>query len=783
MTPITLSDLYPFQVRVAGALGSMIQEYPSERFKPRFDQDTGERLPFLCRLSAITGAGKTPILAYAASLLSNSIILWTTNRGAVVSQTWANLQSDGKYGQLLPSDTGIYNLGDMSPGDWEAMINADRGLTILLATVASFNQEGDALKIHREYGDTTRWRMLGDASSGGRARPLYVFYDEGHGATQQQFDKLRELSPKAFVLASASPLPEDLSDLIPGKSADEKARALQDRTVVVPTTAVVEAGLLKKRLYFMDCDITQADAVREANEKWETLLTKLAPYDETPIACFIVNETTRGVDIWEHLVKLGVNKSRIAVHLNGAADVMRDRHGSLMGLLDTYTGKKTEDRSPQALKAQGYTHLIWNLTLREGWDEPLAYVGYIDDRGRSMTDMVQKIGRFLRQPNATTFDDPDLNAAYFYFKVTDAEFASLIRDTQETMEIDGYEVIPSSGGTVPNSRTEEVVRPQATPKISPWFGEDVKERDEIVLENVTLFAEAALQSAGSVTTRVIDMAQLQEDEQQRVEEQRDRNDVVTVWQYIEARLARIDSRLIDDHGSVFSPNLYEHPKMVQEMHYNSDAMRTLDKAIEPMRRQLGELLQLVDEGSYDLFTTKPFKLTSPDITGVTDAQREKYRVRRYNNAVHAHYNGLNPFEVQVADALDALGKPWCRNPPIKSSGYRIPIPQLGADTIWFYPDFLLWADKEVWAIDPKGRHLLEAAVQSKLLYLSTSTTPTLPVRVALVLDGEYTRDDESRWSKSGKKGGYTLVRRVGGEIKTRSMDNPAEMMKALLGKK
>ena len=97
---------------------------------------------------------------------------------------------------------------------------------------------------------------------------------------------------------------------------------------------------------------------------------------------------------------------------------MMERRGMTNGLIDTYKAKK----APEDLKAEGYTHLIWNLTLREGWDEPMAYVAYIDDKGRSTNDMVQKIGRFVRQPEAKPFDDPDLNSAYFYFNVSDQQF-------------------------------------------------------------------------------------------------------------------------------------------------------------------------------------------------------------------------------------------------------------------------------------------------------------------------------------------------------------------------
>ena len=205
---IPLSDLKQFQLRAAHRLSEMVQCYPNDEFRARYDQDTGERLPFLCRLSAITGSGKTPILALTAQYLKNGIILWTTNRSAVISQTITNLRAGGKYSQLLREGTQVFPLGDMSPSDWEDTMVRKDGLTILLSTVAAFNQEGDKLKIHQRISNETRWEMLSSQGVTGRKRTLYVMYDEGHGVTERQFRKLRELRPHSFILASASDLPE-----------------------------------------------------------------------------------------------------------------------------------------------------------------------------------------------------------------------------------------------------------------------------------------------------------------------------------------------------------------------------------------------------------------------------------------------------------------------------------------------------------------------------------------------------------------------------------------------
>ncbi len=780
MNLITQKDLKPFQEKAAGDLAALILEYPSPRFQ-RFDPDTGALLPFLCRLRAITGAGKTPILASVARALKDGIVLWTTNRGAIISQTLANLRPGGKYSELLPQGTQVFLLGEMSPADWADAMSRKTGLTILLATVASFNQDGDELKVHRKDGDATRWEMLGGTGKRRRNRELYVFYDEGHGATERQFRKLRELRPRAFALASASPLPDDLVDLLSGKNAEERQQSLADRTVAVPTQNVVAEGLLKNRLYFIDCNTVKTDAIREAQKKWEELRDKLASHGLMPIACFIVNDTSRGVDVWQELVALHVSPKKIAVHLNGASEVMLDRKGSLNGLIDTYTGKKALDRSPESLKSAGYTHIIWNLTLREGWDEPLAYVAYIDQQGKSTTDIVQKIGRFVRQPAATPFADPDLNSAYFYLNVSDEEFAKLLKATEDEMQTEGYEILGmTKSERPPESRKVKVRKEASITRIAPWFGENVDDRDAILIDNIPLFSADALRSSGSIQTRVFDMQSLAEDESERVQEIRAANDAITPWDFLCMRLASIDSRIIQDNGTIFGATLKDHKKMRQKMQYGSEALMAVNKAVSKIVADLNDEFHLFGLGKHNRYVPGPFNLVSPDITGVSETLREKYRVRRFKNSVHSEYNGLNPFEVEIATALDALGLVWARN-PVSKEGYRLPIPQLGSDNIWFYPDFILWTNKEVILIDPKGKHLLEAAVTSKLLNLSTVPGVTTPIRVTFVLNGAYTLDNQGGWKKEGKAG-YTLVRRATTGAKAQNFTSLPSLLKAMLAK-
>ena len=615
MTMIRLEDLKPFQLQAAGKLTEMVRGYPNETYRARYDADTGKVLPFLCRLRAITGSGKTPVLALTAKEMKNGIILWTTNRSAVISQTLSNLRSGGKYSPLLPEGTQVFSLGDMSPSDWKDVMSAEDGLTILLSTVAAFNQEGDNLKIHQKVGDTTYWQMLGSEGKDGRQRDLFVMYDEGHGATERQFQKLLELNPRSFILASASPLPEDLTDLLPGKNTEERQDSLELRTVAIPTSDVVQAGLLKSRLYLVDCNIVQSDAIREANDKWADLAKRLKPSGLTPIACFIVNDTARGVIIGEELLKLGIPAHKIAVHLDKARHVIAERNETSQGLTDTYTGRKKEDRSPEFLAERGYTHIIWNLTLREGWDEPLAYVAYIDGKGKSPLDMVQKIGRFVRQPNATPFSDPDLNSAYFYFNVTDEGFQNLIQDIQKQMETEGYEVIHTNDGkSPPPSRTTEVRTPKTLMKMAPSFGDSVEEMDQVLLSRVPLYREDDIKAEGRITTTVFNMETQSEEPEQRTSSPRSGNDVVTPWEFLTSRLGTIDRRIISEHGA-FSGTLIYHEKMTQQIQIGSEASKYLELQVQPIKDELNEKLKIQSLGKHGEYNVPPFNLVSPDAQG------------------------------------------------------------------------------------------------------------------------------------------------------------------------
>ena len=540
-------------------------------------------------------------------------------------------------------------------------------------------------------------------------------------------------------------------------TGEEKSLSLQKQTVVVSTPEVVEAGLLKTRLYLVDCNTTRRDALKEANNKWFELSQKLKTIDEWPVMCCIVNSTLAGLEVWETLTQeLQVDPRRVAVHLANVDKALPDADPNVPWgrLLNTHKAKK----SPEALRDEGYTHLIWNLSLREGWDEPWAYVAYLDGSGKSPTDISQKIGRFLRQPNATPFEDGDLNSAYFYFNVPDEEFATLLRATQNELENQGYEIIAigSNATRVNTSRESPLKRATTMPKVAESFGEDLDVLDQILIKNVPHFAAESMRAPGRVFTRVLDLRRNAEDGSLQKEEKRDDNAEISVWEYLMQRLASQDSRIAKKNSTCFTPFVKSEPQLKQKLQFGSPAMETLNRNLSDILKQLNDELRLVYEPDQE-YEVQSFNMVSPDLQTDDSAKRERYRVRQFENALHPEYNGLNPFEVQIAEALDTLGLNWCRNP--SKTGYGIPIPEIGEGTTRFYPDFLLWSSKCLWAIDPKGAHLVNDAIYNKMMGLSDIDDLPLKIRVALVLDGEYELGANGRPQARSKNGCTLIVKR------------------------
>ncbi len=120
-------------------------------------------------------------------------------------------------------------------------------------------------------------------------------------------------------------------------------------------------------------------------------------------------------------------------------------------------------------------------------------------------------------------------------------------------------------------------------------------------------------------------------------------------------------------------------------------------------------------------------------------------MENFNNALHEGYDGLNPFELSFARALDKTGLTWARNR--SQTGYKIPLVTLG-QTNWFFPDFLVWIENKVICIDTKGTHLVKTDARRKLLSILPHKAVSVSVEVKFVVEGTW-KSDATINSKDG----------------------------------
>src|SRR4051812_23176755 len=239
--------LFPFQEEAAEHLRDAALEwvaYAARNGAPRYG---ATRIPFLGQLRAVTGSGKTPILADVVGGVGDAVVIWTTRSSAVVEQTFTNLS--GRYQSLLPPGTQI--LRDIpSQVVWRDLIDKASGLTIWVLTVASWNEAEAAdddtearLRLRRDQpdwaGEGSPWSQLQEKLK----RPLWIVSDESHNQSTAQLDQLAGLRPKGFFMASATPVINDLfSRWAEALSGDQETKALMERAQVpVLTRDVVDA--------------------------------------------------------------------------------------------------------------------------------------------------------------------------------------------------------------------------------------------------------------------------------------------------------------------------------------------------------------------------------------------------------------------------------------------------------------------------------------------------------------------------------------------------------------
>jgi type III restriction enzyme len=761
-------ELKVFQSAAAKLIADRFAFYANHADRPHKGK---QPRPFFQALSAITGAGKTPILADAATrirahLEAEPIVLWMSKARSVVGQTHANFSEGGKYSHLV-EDFRVLSIGDITPA-----LLADSSAPLLITTTTGlFNNKKQAegnLHIYKRdqdtFGDESPWERLISRTGNGRRRPLVVVYDEGHNLSEQQAEILSELQPDAYLLASATlRLPANFTksvvtpievwveeadevDEFSALNATNEAGDVEPElfiTTIVDTKKVVKDGqLVKLAIQF---DGTTAAMDRSIDELFHRLglleqAVEQAELQFHPKAIYVcrTNITDDGsrddpslpflkreappIRIWRYLVEQkGVAPERIAIYANLAFDA-----GTKPDHVNLYS--KGENDFDQ-FTAGDYQHIIFNLGLQEGWDDPACYLAYIDKSMGSRIQVEQIMGRVLRQYGATHYDNPLLNTAHFFVRVDrESVFTDTIEKVKAKLSAEGAPLSITShfGGAGSGSEDQ-----------SP------RDLDGVALHHIFVDSEAA---RGRIAELIDDFPTFVEGDGNTIASAKEASTIIDVmaggsmqsvhWkesgQTNPIRLRWLVSTAMKSRSSrVLAISDLHDPKFDVRVQAQSKADKLADKLAAEATEAFYSLSELVYESS------RPFAFGT---------MRVGKKATSFTNSLYPRYAGLNKFELPFATALDAAGLPWHRN--ASTGGFYIPLLSEG-DTANFYPDFIVWKKGMVYCLDTKGSHLLTDAVARKLFDIQEGTKTRLRTRFI----------SEGKQAAIGAKplpGGYTV---------------------------
>ncbi|MFJ4677228.1 hypothetical protein [Kitasatospora sp. NPDC088783] len=710
-------ELKDFQQEASAEIAERFARYYAD--PPMRGKLTAARVvPFFQALASITASGKTVILADAVAGISATlpiapVVLWLSMGRVVVEQSLANLSPGGKYHHLL-GETHVATLAEYDADVVREAVNP----LLYFATVGTFNQRdkerGDRLifRCDIDTAEASTWDLLKFRTDAeGHRRPLLVVYDEGHNLSDQQTNLLLELQPDAFLVASATMrLPARLSDEI--KELKKEGWADGDLVTAVEPSAVVEAGLIKSTVLLAGYEAPMEETVSAmladmkdaaAQAKLLELQSPKAIYvcktnivegdaqrSDDPRRPFLAREAPP-ILIWRYLVETcGVDPSKIAVYCS----LKFDRHFPPPVEFNLFSGG---DKDYVNFAEGDYEHIIFNLSLQEGWDDPRCYFAYVDKSMESNVAIEQVIGRLLRQPGAQHYASERLNTAHFYVRVDKRNvFSEILSAVATKLKTDAPEVRLVAAS--PGSTTPVLLQPRK-------------------LHTIYKTARDASYAAEPITDIMGMLTDYRKDDGTNTRASGGRS---------------IVQRTVGESFTGGQPELvwedFEHTNEVSARWvFSREVGRRFQGALGVAPTHEGKFDALVGFGSpayahvlrvaadvVDAYATNVvLKQQRPNPYEVGPILVRPDSLETFEHSLHEGYSDLNPtLELPFARALDTLGLPWCRNP--SRSGYGIPLITMGK-TRTFYPDFLVWSGGDVFALDTTGPHLLADKTGRKLL--------------------------------------------------------------------
>jgi type III restriction enzyme len=706
-----LIELLPFQQVAAQNIADRFLDYIDDPVTVGTAKNL-QTVPFFQALASLTASGKTVILAEVISTISGAmdpapVVLWVSKGRVVVDQSYANLLPGGKYHHILGSAV-VRSLTDYDAVE----VTESKQTLVFLATVGKFNRKDKKnLNIYKTIEDEANeptWTALQQRLDGsGRRRPLIVVYDEAHNLSDQQTDLLMELEPDGFLLASATMrLPRKLGDQV----EELKRRGKTDDWLItkVNSKAVADSGLVKHTVSLAGYLAPMEETISAMLSDLREAETDAVTYDlyGLPKAIYICNTnivagnayqkddpkqpfTQRQappIAIWRYLTETcNISASEVAIYAN------LSMHKDYPAPEDFVLFSGGEDDYDRFIEGN-YRHVIFNLTLQEGWDDPLCYFAYVDKSMESRVQVEQVIGRVLRQPDAHHFPAERLNTAHFYVRIDKNEvFNDLLQDVAKRLESESPDI-------------RLVTTPPGKPKPVEYVAKQALEvpatayNSRLAVAPVARFIDGlADYGSGGVNvkaagSRRISVTRVGED-----------GSVDTKWEDFE-QSATVSARWVFQREvrRRFAGAL----DVASTSDIKFDAKIGIGSAAYKHVVQIAE--RVVDEYLENVYLVQ--RRVDPYTVGTVLSRPDD--LATFTHSLHDGYDGLNPLEGSCADALDAVGHPWCRNP--SRTGYGIPLISIGATTN-FFPDFLVWTDGTVFAVDTKGGHILPEAAVRKLL--------------------------------------------------------------------
>ena len=765
--------LLPFQIESANQIVERFIQYMDDPLM----KTKSIIVPFYQNLIAITGSGKTLILSdvveqMRARLPVEPIVLWLSKGKVVVWQTYANL-STGKYASLL----GGYKVKPLLDAKAFDIEDSSSGL-ILVATVGKFNQKdmekGDRriFQVELDKADDSLWNMLKNRRDDkGKKRHLIIVYDEGHNLSDQQTDLLIDLAPDAIIAASATMRVPNVLAKILERLRNDKGWVDKDFSTYVKNSAVVKAGLIKKNIQLGGYVTPMGVAVDEMlydMRKVENATKELGlPFK--PKAIYVSNTNVvsgvtdnihspfesriaRPITIWRHLVQKGISPNDIAVYCNLKFDPKFPAPSNFV----LFSGG---DDDYDKFLLGNYRHIIFNLTLQEGWDDPECYFAYIDKDMGSKDQITQVIGRVLRQPKARHYPVHALNTAHFYIRADEKQvFKGILDDINAKIvsDIPDIAITFHKGGSGGDKKPLLAPQPKREKRLPEVAIDSTNAKEPIckIIANIPDFRKDDANTVG--TGGRIQILQTIGTGKAAVEEWVDTehtNQVTARWIFIR--------EIQKYYGKAVNLCDVEEPKFDASVEYNSIAAQNIREAAEKV------VDAYIEHSSIVQFSSSSFP--------VGEVPVDYGNMQPFKNSIHKGYSGLNRLEKLFAEALDRTKKIWFRNPP--RGLFEIPLLDKGG-TNAFNPDFIVWTSDAIYALDTKGDHLITEDSTRKLFFIdNVGGGSGSDLRIRLITEGN--------WNEHVKKigpSGYTVWTLKHGKISPIHLSTVDEAVKVCLQK-